>query len=1144
MIKQSKMVYVLGSIVIGILAVLGIIAGLIFGGVFDASPRTLVFTSGSLETTYDGKTLTCDEWALESGELKEGHQAKVTIVGEQTSAGTSENVFSVNILDANGADVTSDYGIVCKPGTLTVYKRPYEIKCIDGVKECYDGTPVFAHDYEYLSGSLVEGHSIGSINYLSSRIDAGESANEATATIVDANGEDVTENYEFKVLPGKLKVYQRPVTFKIDGEQKDYDGNSLTKEVVPEITSEIGIVDGEIWDYKVTGKQTNAGSSKNEFTITVAKADGTPSTSNYDITYVKGDLVVNPRVVYVKTDSVMETYTGNPVCGAVDGYQVVSDFLDPDEENVFLNGDRISVTVTGKRTDVGKENNTATISIVKADGKTSAFSNYRIEYQLGTIEVLPINLLVRSKSTTKPYTGNIQSLDEVEVATTSLLPGHRVLEDQIVFLHSDGEKIDVGSWANVFDPESVIIVDEYDNPVTHLYNVQESFGTINIFPIEICISTGSASKAFDNTPLTCNGPNDYFVTGDLLSGHVIDIEITGSIIYPGTVENVFIVHAILDTHNQGRNVYNNYTIVKAPGQLAIFDSGNNPGTDTEEEDISDFGNISNSGDGSYEKNPAYEVLSAVDGRVYLRYASFGDYQLVGNNSSWGDAHAYTGNLSVSPLHYSYESLIASGKTPYNINVKRLGNNIPYGIPYYSDLSGINELSDSYISKTDMEYSYTFVPYDAEDYSLGRSLNTYSSEEIDYRDFVHRKYKQLPFSTREYLEEFVIPNLGVSANNPDIIKIVAEFVRTKVDYNLNYSFNGDVAVEFFRDAETAICQHFATAATALYRALDIPARYVVGLAGSVTANKKTILYTPGHAWVEVYLDGMGWMPVEVTGGDGYGGFTPDNEGTVNTGIMVKPYDYRVQGNMNTVITYENSTKPNELQGDKFISLCNQNGYTYEFKVDGTQSGLGITKTEISYFVLRDASGKDITSEYEFNLKSGELQVYDREITVYTAGGEWTYDGEEHGAEGYEILGDGLALGHRVSKVSYKTKIRDCGYKSNVLGEFVIVDANGYDVTEHYKINKQYGLLSVKVREIVITADSKEKAYDGTALSCSTYQISGELVEGDVITVEISGKITGKGRTSNKVVSHVIKNKFGRNVTQNYTADYVNGTLRIY
>ena len=52
---------------------------------------------------------------------------------------------------------------------------------------------------------------------------------------------------------------------------------------------------------------------------------------------------------------------------------------------------------------------------------------------------------------------------------------------------------------------------------------------------------------------------------------------------------------------------------------------------------------------------------------------------------------------------------------------------------------------------------------------------------------------------------------------------------------------------------------------MYRALGIPARVADGYLLSAKAGEFVpVAGVNAHAWVEVYQDGLGWLPVEVTG----------------------------------------------------------------------------------------------------------------------------------------------------------------------------------------------------------------------------------------------------------------------------------------
>ena len=74
---------------------------------------------------------------------------------------------------------------------------------------------------------------------------------------------------------------------------------------------------------------------------------------------------------------------------------------------------------------------------------------------------------------------------------------------------------------------------------------------------------------------------------------------------------------------------------------------------------------------------------------------------------------------------------------------------------------------------------------------------------------------------------------------------------------------DFCTWFLNDAEEGYCVHYATACTALLRALGIPARYVSGYICSVRANETVnVTNLQAHAWVEIWVDGC-WVVVEPT-----------------------------------------------------------------------------------------------------------------------------------------------------------------------------------------------------------------------------------------------------------------------------------------
>ena len=153
----------------------------------------------------------------------------------------------------------------------------------------------------------------------------------------------------------------------------------------------------------------------------------------------------------------------------------------------------------------------------------------------------------------------------------------------------------------------------------------------------------------------------------------------------------------------------------------------------------------------------------------------------------------------------------------------------------------------------------------------------------YNDFVYEHYTQLPpeleATLQTYLTEnhlnsgvFYGPYSDPYARNhytqtPLLIQQIANTLAAQCVYTLTPPAlpAGEDFVEFFLlESRQGYCVHFATAATALLRAMGIPARYAEGYA--VPAGEEGWVDVPdynAHAWVEVYFGGAGWIPFEVT-----------------------------------------------------------------------------------------------------------------------------------------------------------------------------------------------------------------------------------------------------------------------------------------
>ena len=101
--------------------------------------------------------------------------------------------------------------------------------------------------------------------------------------------------------------------------------------------------------------------------------------------------------------------------------------------------------------------------------------------------------------------------------------------------------------------------------------------------------------------------------------------------------------------------------------------------------------------------------------------------------------------------------------------------------------------------------------------------------------------------------------------------IEDFLKREYTYSLDVPPlpQGEDALDFFLfETRSGYCEHFATAYALLCRLAGIPSRMVTGYATG-EYNPFTGLYEVGlgdaHAWVEIYLEGIGWVPREPTPG---------------------------------------------------------------------------------------------------------------------------------------------------------------------------------------------------------------------------------------------------------------------------------------
>lgn len=149
-------------------------------------------------------------------------------------------------------------------------------------------------------------------------------------------------------------------------------------------------------------------------------------------------------------------------------------------------------------------------------------------------------------------------------------------------------------------------------------------------------------------------------------------------------------------------------------------------------------------------------------------------------------------------------------------------------------------------------------------------------ERQYETEIAQVYTQLPEGVRGRLAAYAKAAGLRAADGPEdwlrVAQAAADVVANAGTYTQRPGAvpdGVDFVTYFLEERPRGYCIHFASAAAALMRALDVPARYVEGYTlktGNFKADGNAeITDRQAHAWVEIWADGLGWTPVEATPG---------------------------------------------------------------------------------------------------------------------------------------------------------------------------------------------------------------------------------------------------------------------------------------
>lgn len=695
--------------------------------------------------------------------------------------------------------------------------------------------------------------------------------------------------------------------------------------------------------------------------------------------------------------------------------------------------------------------------VILHENGSSANNCYLIESNTGNIKDIRVELFISPKSKNVKYDGNPNEevrCDGYDITRGELKEGH------IGVLVCDA--VQKGFGTTKVTP-TFSVIDAEGNDVSHMYHITVGEATLSFLKRKIKITSSSASKKYDGTPLT---KDEYKLKGDgIAEGDTLEVHCYGSRTEVGSSKNVF---SYTITNRQYGDVSYCYEVEMANGQLTVKTNADKfIGADKKSFDLSESGMDLLSGISAMKGEVLFNFRGSVGRLYYFKEAAYEQY----NGRSWNNPEGSDPYLPESDYltghalrdDYQRENSIA-------IRNNRLLSDI---YPYYM----VSEYEPGADDGTGI--FRTYVPTSEKTMSFPKSREEWISE---YDDYVYAHYLDVPDDVMEVLlqlgAEAGLDIVAESGNLDSLIDGIANYISSAAIYSFNYTIprDQDMVIWFLTQEKRGVCQHFATAATLMFRAYGVPARYAVGVCAKGKKNSWSTAYTTdGHAWVEIYLDGTGWIPVEVTPGAANGmaglgigggklvGFdTIDGDGFDFGDPNFEPEEFDL------IITFGKNER--EYDGEEvspnmcpWYVLKNDLPVDCEIEVEcyfdgeiGPEVGSYTGEADVHVY---DGSGNDVTSQYKVYIGNPSVVIRRREIEITTFGREGTEDDSVLASDRWFISKGTLARGDRI-EVTLSMRQDSKGVVWNEPSEVYIYSKYDEVVNENYYISYKYGDLEMK------------------------------------------------------------------------------------
>ena len=1073
----------------------------------EGEGKTITVTANSGEKVYDGAPLTNNGFT-HAGALVEGDVLTAVVEGSQTDVGIGDNVVTSYKVMRGKTDVTTSYTFSDSvKGALTVTARGVTFT---GESKTLPYTGGMQSITGITQSGLVEGHKYEGLNYKAEGQNVGgyDGAFSGDVVIKDAQGNDVTKNYNVTKTPGKLTITkaQFTVTFTGESDTKVYNGKEQS---ITGITV-VGLKTGHRYEgLTYAAKGTDKGEYEGTFTGTVKILDenNVDVTENYVVTKTPGKLTITA----VETEVVV-TITGHKDTVTYDGTEHTVKGYDVSISNELYK--KADFTFTGSAEVKGTGANTYLMGLKEGDFRNDSknFTNVKFIVTDGKLVINKRPVKVTAKEleyaydyanpAAHPADNVVRYTVEAANGDRGLLTGDALNADVLY----DGQSTQtlIGVYQAVAQIAAAKITNA-DGDVTANYTIEKVDSTLTI----------KGNDPLDPGKETTSVQTNYTV------GDVIEYKITVKNVSRDEATNVVVTDNMAEIQpGAGYSVSDDghtATIASIPagGTVLVYArhtvtaedvenayAGDANGTLTNVANIK-FGDWNKDVEGDHDKlNDTYEYVVRYYWNNYTSVQPHEEKKLtarVGTEVTEKPAaiEGYT------PVSADSRKLIISADQSKNViefyyykNVELTANSETYTYDGAEKqvngftIKGENKDQDNQTIAAD----FSAITVGAKGIDAGEYPADFAENTVGTVDKTGRYIVAAANNGKLVINPVTGQLITITANSASKIYDGTPLTDNGFDYTKGVLADGDVLTAVVEGSATNVGDEGKNVVKnyAVKRGkTDVTKNYTFGnsIDGKLTINPRKVTLTSETASKEYDGTPLTRPDVDVTG-DGF--VAGEVTGITATGSVTLVDD----GEVTNAITY--------TPGANF----KEKNYTIS-KDEGT---LSITK--------RGGEGKTIT----VTANSGE-KVYD--------GAPLTNNGHTHA--GALVEGDTLTAVVEGSQT-------DVGSSDNVVTSYKVMRGET-DVTNNYTFGEPIiGTLTVTPVAIELTAASASKQYDGTPLTKNDYEISNGAFVGEegLASVTVVGSQTLVGESANKITAHSLK---GNTLAQNYTITYQPGKLTV-